>query len=307
MSGQRDDEAVIRGMIEDWSRAIEAKDAERIVEAYTDETELFDAIPPYRTVGKEQIAVLWRQCLPYFPAEFRSEHRNLKVDISGDLAVARGMHHFVPDQPEHECGATWMRVTVVLQRIGGRWRVIHEHVSVPFDPTTNKAAFITDPDNAPAVDWSAEAKQSESADQTRAMPHLVCDGAAKAIEFYKAAFGAAEMMRLPDPSGKLMHASIDINGSTIMLCDEYPNMGNASPKRLNGTPVTIHLPVADVDAFTERAIAAGATVIMPVADMFWGDRYGVIEDPFGHRWSIATPNKAMSADDIQAALKQMAH
>lgn len=136
-------------------------------------------------------------------------------------------------------------------------------------------------------------------------PHLVCAGAAKAIDFYKAAFGATENVRLPMPDGRLMHACLTINGSSVMLVDEFPEMCSQGPSALKGTPVTIHLMVDDVDALTAKAVAAGAKVIMPVADMFWGDRYGVIEDPFGHRWSIATPQRAMSVEDIQAALKAM--
>lgn len=134
-------------------------------------------------------------------------------------------------------------------------------------------------------------------------PHLVCAGAADAITFYKKAFGATEIVRLPGPDGKLMHASIRVNGSSVMLVDEYPEWGTQSPKTLKGTPVTIHLVVPNVDAFTDQAVAAGATLVMPVADMFWGDRYGMIEDPFGHRWSIATPlRQPMSAEELRAAM-----
>jgi len=136
-------------------------------------------------------------------------------------------------------------------------------------------------------------------------PHLVCAGAAKAIDFYKKAFGAEEMMRLPGKDGKLMHACVQINGAPVMLVDEFPGMCNKAPTTLKGTPVTMHLMVDDVDAFTRRAVKAGAKVIMPVADMFWGDRYGVIEDPFGHRWSIATHLRDMSAKEIQAAMRGM--
>lgn len=136
-------------------------------------------------------------------------------------------------------------------------------------------------------------------------PHLVCAGATKAIDFYKAAFGATENVRLPAPDGRLMHACLTINGSSVMLVDEFPEMCAQGPSALKGTPVTIHLMVDDVDALTARAVAAGAKVVMPVEDMFWGDRYGVIEDPFGHRWSIATPQRAMSVEEIQAALKAM--
>ncbi len=114
-------------------------------------------------------------------------------------------------------------------------------------------------------------------------PHLVCRGAAAAIDFYRQAFGATEMIRLPAPDGTLIHACVQINGSPVMLVDENLEMGNASPTSLGGTPVTIHLMVDDVDKVADHAIAAGAKVIMPVDDMFWGDRYGVVEDPFGHR------------------------
>ena len=123
-------------------------------------------------------------------------------------------------------------------------------------------------------------------------PHLVCDGAADAIAFYVAAFGAEDLMRLPGDDGRLMHAAITINGSSVMLVDENREYGMLGPKALGGSPVTIHLIVPDVDTAYERAVAAGATARMPVADMFWGDRYGVLEDPFGHVWSLATPQGA---------------
>jgi PhnB protein len=121
------------------------------------------------------------------------------------------------------------------------------------------------------------------------IPHLVTRGAAEAIDFYVAAFGAEEQLRLPGPDGKIVHACVLINGAPVFLVDEFEEMGAVSPAQLGGSPVTLHLNVADVDAAVEKAVAAGATVTMPVADQFWGDRYGVIQDPFGHLWSIATP------------------
>jgi PhnB protein len=136
-------------------------------------------------------------------------------------------------------------------------------------------------------------------------PHLVCAGAADAIDFYKNAFDAVEMMRLPGKDGRLMHAAIQIGGASVMLVDEMPEWGALSPKSLKGTPVTIHLYVEDVDAFVDRAVKAGATLKMPVADMFWGDRYGVIVDPFGHSWSVATHQRDMTAEEIQDAVKNM--
>lgn len=134
-------------------------------------------------------------------------------------------------------------------------------------------------------------------------PHLTCAGAADAIEFYKKAFGAIELARMPGPGGKLMHAMIKIGDSPVMLVDEFPEWGGAGPKTLKGTPVTIHLQVADADAVFKSALDAGATVKMAIADMFWGDRFGVVIDPFGHSWSIATHIKDMTAEEMTQAGK----
>ncbi len=125
------------------------------------------------------------------------------------------------------------------------------------------------------------------------VPHLVVSGAAAAIDFYKKAFGAEELMRYPADDGKrLMHAEIKIGPSTVFLADDFPeHCGGKSrtPKALTGTPIILHQNVRDCDAAMKRAADAGAKVMMPAADMFWGDRYGMVEDPFGHQWSFATP------------------
>jgi uncharacterized glyoxalase superfamily protein PhnB len=136
-------------------------------------------------------------------------------------------------------------------------------------------------------------------------PHLVCAGAAKAIEFYKQAFGAEEGARLPGPDGRLMHATVKIGDSQVMLVDEMPEWGALGPKSLKGSPVTIHLYVDDVDAVVARAVKAGAKVTMPVADQFWGDRYGKLEDPFGHHWSVATHVRDVSMEEAQKAMRAM--
>ena len=135
-------------------------------------------------------------------------------------------------------------------------------------------------------------------------PHLICRGAAEAIAFYQQAFGAEEMIRLPGQDGKLMHACVRINGAMVMLVDENVEMGMRSPKSLEGTPVSIHLNVEDVDAAVERAVKAGARLTMPVDDMFWGDRFGMIEDPFGHRWPNATHQRDMTEDELKEAAQQ---
>jgi PhnB protein len=136
-------------------------------------------------------------------------------------------------------------------------------------------------------------------------PHLVCGDAAAAIEFYKQAFGATEIDRMNMPDGKIGHAEIRIGDSRLMLADAFPAYGSNDPLTLKGTAVVIHLYVDDADAVWERATAAGAKPTMPLADAFWGDRYGQVEDPFGHRWSIATHQRDVSMDEMQAALKEM--
>lgn len=133
-------------------------------------------------------------------------------------------------------------------------------------------------------------------------PHLICAGAAEAIEFYKNAFGATELIRLPGPDGMIMHACLQIGNSRIMLAEETPKWRSFGPKSLNGTPVTLHLYVEDADSFAQHAVEVGAKLVMPVSDAFWGDRYGQVEDPFGHRWSIATHVKDMTADEIKNAI-----
>ena len=136
-------------------------------------------------------------------------------------------------------------------------------------------------------------------------PHLVCAGAADAIEFYKKAFGAVEMSRMPGPGGKIMHAELRIGDSPIMLADDFPDYGSNGPLALKGTPVYIHLYVRDADVAWEQALAAGAQPVMPLADMFWGDRYGQVVDPFGHKWSIATHKRDVTPAQMQEDMMKM--
>lgn len=145
---------------------------------------------------------------------------------------------------------------------------------------------------------------------TAVTPHLVCKDSAKAIEFYKKAFGAVEEGRMPGPDGKsVMHAMIRINGAAIMLADEFhgesEDCGNKSPLSLGGSPVTIHLYVADADAVFKKAVDAGATAVMPPTDMFWGDRYGMVKDPSGHSWSIATHKRDMTPEQMKKEFEAM--
>jgi uncharacterized glyoxalase superfamily protein PhnB len=141
-------------------------------------------------------------------------------------------------------------------------------------------------------------------------PYLVCAGAADAIAFYKKAFGAEEALRIAGPNETILHACLQINGSSVMLTDACPAMNAVDPNTLGGSPVTIHLKVDDADNWVRRAEAAGATVVMPVAEMFWGDRYGVVKDPFGHIWSMGTPVRTLSEAELceaaKAAMAEMA-
>jgi uncharacterized glyoxalase superfamily protein PhnB len=131
-------------------------------------------------------------------------------------------------------------------------------------------------------------------------PSLVVRGAAEAIEFYKKALGAEELMRMPEPSGKIMHCELKIGDSIIFVSDEMPGMGfSKSPQTLGGASGVLNIYVDDVDATYQRALSAGAKVGMPVADMFWGDRYGTFIDPFGFPWGVATHKEDVSPADME--------
>jgi PhnB protein len=130
-------------------------------------------------------------------------------------------------------------------------------------------------------------------------PYLCVDGAAAAIDFYRQVFGATERMRMPAPEGRIGHAELQIGDSKIMLADEHPEMDFRSPRAIGGTPVLLHLYVEDVDNVVGRAVAAGAKVVRPVQDQFYGDRSGSVADPYGHIWHVATHTEDLSPDEIR--------
>jgi uncharacterized glyoxalase superfamily protein PhnB len=144
--------------------------------------------------------------------------------------------------------------------------------------------------------------------RNHAVPHLTVDGAAKAIEFYKKAFNATEISRAPAPDGtRIMHAEVKIGNSVIFLNDDFPEYCNgkkSDPKSLGGSGVTIHQYVENCDEWITRAEMAGARVTMPAMDQFWGDRYGVVVDPFGHNWSFATHIKDLTPAEMEAGMKE---
>lgn len=137
-------------------------------------------------------------------------------------------------------------------------------------------------------------------------PYLIVKDAAGAIEFYTKAFGATELMRMEGPGGKIGHAEIRVGGAPIMLADEHPDMGALSPERLGGTPVSLLLYVDDADAVVKKAVGLGAKLERPVKDQFYGDRSGVILDPYGHKWSIATHKEDVSPEEMKRRISGMA-
>jgi len=137
-------------------------------------------------------------------------------------------------------------------------------------------------------------------------PYLCIKGAADAIEFYKRAFGATEIMRMAEPNGRVGHAEVRLGDSRVMLADEHPDMDFRSPGAIGGTPVHLHFYVQDVDAVIKQAVAAGAKLVRPVQDQFYGDRSGSVADPFGHMWHVATHKEDLSMEEIEKRAAQYA-
>ena len=146
-----DEQAQIRERIAAWSRALEARDIDALMAFYLPEAIQYDLIPPYKTVGREAIRAAWEHCLPYFPEGFGSEHRDLTIEVDGNLAYVFCLHHFVAEN--HPCGQSWFRVTVGFRRVDGQWRIAHEHVSLPYNPMSNEVWKITDPEQVSRPDY----------------------------------------------------------------------------------------------------------------------------------------------------------
>lgn len=140
---------------------------------------------------------------------------------------------------------------------------------------------------------------------TKLIPHLCCRNASEAVDFYEKALGAEKLGIFKLPDGRVMHAALKLGEAMFYLTDEWPKQGALSPLSLGNTAVTLHLQVADCDAIFDRAVANGCKVQMPLQDMFWGDRYGLVADPYGHKWSIATTIRKVSTEELQAAASAM--
>lgn len=141
-----DKTAELRNLIKAWNAALERKDLDAMFANYLPDATLFDCKPPYILRGVKEIRGCWEQCLPFFPEKFKTELHDEKLIVEGDMAYLSGLHHMtIPDEPDHPCGQTWLRISVVYLYRAGRWMVAHEHVSAPFNPMTNQVAMIKDP------------------------------------------------------------------------------------------------------------------------------------------------------------------
>lgn len=148
------DEEQILELVSQWSAALSARDLDGMMKHYAEDAVLFDACPPYKTVGRNGIKSVWESCLPFFPQEFRSEHRDLVVEVDGGCAFVYGVHHFVAEPADHPCAQSWMRVSVGYRKHQGEWKVVHEHVSMPFNPMTGQMWPIKNPDELSMPDYA---------------------------------------------------------------------------------------------------------------------------------------------------------
>lgn len=284
----------VRQTIESWLKAVRSLDVDAVMAHYDPDTVAFDAIMQLQFKGKEAYGKHWKMCLEMCPGPMVFEPGDLDIQAAGDLAVAYGLLRCGGQDENGQAHTSWMRMSASYRKTGGKWLIAHEHFSAPFDMFSSKALFDLDPEHTEKV-------RAVPPDMHTVTPHLVCANAAEAIDFYKRAFGATEQARLEGPDGKIAHACLRIGNSAVFLFDENPQWGALGPLALKGTPVSIHLYVDNADEAAKKAVAAGAKSIMEVQDMFWGDRYGLLEDPYGHRWSVATHVKDLSPEEIKKA------
>ncbi len=288
--------AEVKQAIQRWQDAIQTRDVEQIMANYTPDVVAYDAVLQLRFNGKEAYGKHWQLCLEMCTNDMVFEPADAHISVSGELALVYCLIRCGEKDESGQQNVAWMRMTTGYKKVGGQWLIEHAHFSAPFDMMSMKALFDLDPDNEHKV-------RSVPSGMNTVTPHLVCAGAGKAIEFYTKAFNAKEISRLAGPDGKLMHAEIRIGDSVVMLMDENKQWGALGPATLKGSPVTVHLYVDNADAMYEQAIAAGATSVMHMDDTFWGDRYGVIKDPFGHNWSMATHMRDVSEEEIREGAK----
>jgi len=283
--------AALRGVLDDWIAASQRRDLEALMACYAPDVVAYDAIQALRFTGRDAYREHWRMCLDMCPAGLNFRFQDLEISGAPDIGYAHGL---VGCGDGTGGGEFWSRMSTGFRRQGERWLIAHEHFSFPFDAQTGKAMMHLQPDGTART-------RPIPPDMNAVTPHLVCRDAPGAIEFYKQAFEARVMARLDSPQGGLMHACLRIGDSAVMLMEESSACQAVSPVTLKGTPVTLHLYVEDADAVFARALQAGATALMPPADMFWGDRYGVVVDPYGHQWAIATHVRDITPEAIREA------
>ena len=288
----------VEELYERWSSAVRRRDVDAIISFYTDDVVAFDAIMALQFEGKQAYRDHWQSCMEYCPMgdkEMVFDMHGLEIESGGDIAF---VHALV------QCGykdagkieASWMRMSAGLRQEAGQWKIAHEHFSSPFEMPSGKAMFHLSPDD------TEHKVRAVPAGMSTVTAHLVCRDARAAISFYKKAFNAMEMPHgCLEIDGIFMHGEVIIGDSVIMIGQEDERCGSAAPRSLNGTPVSLHLYVPDADQSFEQAINAGAKEIMPVTEMFWGDRYGVVEDPEGHRWALATHVRDLAPEAITEA------
>jgi len=285
-----------------WIAAAVSQNVEDIMQLYTDDVVAYDAVLALRFEGKSAYREHWQRCMELCPSDGKQpvfRLRDLQVHSAGDLALAHGLLLCGHTDDAGHAETAWMRVTTGMRREQGRWRIFHEHFSSPFDMPSGKAMFHLQPDQP---EGQVRPIPSGMASVT---PHIVCKDAPAAIEFYKKAFGARELPGgILELDGVFLHGEIVIGDSIIMISQEDERCGSVSPLTLKGTPVSLHVYVEDVDQAFRRAIEAGANELMPVTDMFWGDRFCVVADPYGHHWSLATHVRDLTPAQIQDAARQ---
>jgi len=294
-------QSAVAQLYDGWLKAVRRQDLDAVLSVYTDDVLAFDAVLALQFRGREAYRKHWQACMEFCPMGDKEpvfEMHELVVQSEGGLAYAHALMRCGHKEGE-QVEASWMRMTAGLQRQGEEWKIAHEHFSAPFEMPSGKAMFHLNPDD--------DGKRVRPIPQgmSTVSPHIVCADAPAAIDFYKQAFNAMEIPhgRL-ELDGNFLHSEIVIGDSVVMIGQEDERCGSSSPLTLKGTPVTLHLYVPDVDRAFQRAIEAGAKEIMPVSDMFWGDRYGVVEDPYGHRWSLATHIRDVAPEDILRAARE---
>ncbi len=160
--GNQTAENEIRASIQRWASALESRDLDSMFQEYAEDAMLYDVMPPYKTVGIVNIRKIWENCLPYFPAKFKSEHRDIVVHADENIAVMHCVHHFSTEDVNHPCSQSWFRATVSYRRMNGQWKIFHEHVSLPFNPMNNQVWFIRNPDQLDLPDYSSNTPSNNS-------------------------------------------------------------------------------------------------------------------------------------------------